>query len=47
MTLVLSSGQPEYSDLPEHISQTVLLSTLWACLLTFGSAWLGMDRTQW
>lgn len=28
MTLVLSSGQPECSDLPEHTSQTVLLNTL-------------------
>lgn len=42
MTLVLSSGQPECSDLPEHTSQTVLLNTLWACLLMFGFTWVGM-----
>lgn len=29
------------SDLPGHISQTVPLRTLWACLLTLGSAWAG------
>lgn len=31
------------SDLPGHISQTVPLRTLWACLLTLGSAWAGKE----
>lgn len=31
------------SDLPGHISQTVPLHTLWACLLTLGSAWAGKE----
>lgn len=46
MTLVLSSGQPECFDLPEHTSQTVPVNTLRACFLMLGSAWLGMDTTQ-